>query len=167
MVQKQEAAVGQNEAEETVEQCIARIKSEHPEMSDEEARAQCTQQPADEAEKGDLQAQIIGVMKDYGKTLATEIKRDIAAEMDKVIKETKDEMVTGIRKGLGLMEDPVVHLSEVEHLVRKITLDEQPHGKRTETLTTDKPAEGSTDEPKTLPSADDLYKRLTKDRGAI
>ena len=136
---------------------MARVKAENPEMTDEAARAQCTKEPPAEAEKN-LQTQIIGVMKEYGKTLAEQIKTDIHTQMDKVIKETKDEMVSGIRKGLGLEKDPVLHLSEIEGVVRKIVLDDKPHGKRTETLTKDKPTEGATDEPKTLPSAEDMFK---------
>ena len=166
-VNKQEAEVGTNEEEETLEQCMARVKAEHPEMSDEDARAQCTQKPTEEAAEKNLQTQIIGVMKEYGKTLAEQIKTDIRTEMDKVIQETKDEMVNGIRKGLGLEKDPVLHLSEIEGVVRKIVLDDKPHGKRTETLTKDKPIEGATDEPKKLPSADDLYKQLREKRGML
>ena len=167
-VKKQEAAVGTNEEEETVEQCMARVKAENPEMSDEAARAQCTKKPEPPAEaEKNLQTQIIGVMKEYGKTLADQIKTDIRTEMDKVIKETKDEMVKGIRKGLGLEKDPVLHLSEIESVVRKIVLDNKPHGKRTDTLTKEKPTDGTPEEAKKLPSAEDIHKRLLEKKGTI
>lgn len=133
-------------------------------MTDDEARAQCTQKPQEEAasEKG-LRNRILAVMKEYGDTLADGIKQDIQDRMDKVVQETRDEMVESLRKGLGLEKDPVVHLSEVEGMVRKIVLDEKPHGKRTETVTKDKPTAGAEDEPKKLPSAEDLFKdKLSK-----
>lgn len=167
-MKKQEEAVGENEAEETEEQCIARVKAEKPELSDEDARAQCTQKPEGEAEKG-LRDQILSVMKEYGDNLAEQIKKDIKVKMDEVVKQTRDEMVGSLRKGLGLEKDPVVHLSEVEGMVRKIVLDEKPHGKRTETATPDKPAEGSTEAlaKKIVPSAETIFKDLTKNRAGI
>jgi hypothetical protein len=194
-MEKQESEVGQNQNEESLEQCMARVKAENPEMTDEQARAQCTSQPAAEktrkqedhgcaedevwdpnakdgagacvkkppaAEKG-LRNQILGIMKEYGETLADEVKRDIKTEMDKVVKNTKDELVGSIRKGLGLEKDPVVHLSDVEGLVRKIVLDGSEHGKRSETETTDKPTEGA-DDIKKIKSAKEMWKEMTKDR---
>jgi len=196
-MQKQESEVGQNQDEETVEECIARVKTENPELSDEAARAQCTSQPAAEkvnkqedhgckedevwdasageggacvkkppaAEKG-LRNQILGVMKEYGEKLADEVKLDIRTEMDKVVKNTKAELVSDIRKGLGLTKDPVIHLSEVEGLVRKIVLNDSEHGKRSETKTGDKPTEG-TDDLKKIKSTDEMWKEMTKDRVII
>ena len=150
--------------EETLEQCMARVKEENPEMTDEQARGQCTAKPAPEAEKG-LRNQILAVMKEYGDTLAEQIKKDIATKMDTVVKETRDEMVNSLRKGLGLEHDPVVHLSEVEGMVRKIVLDEKPHGKRTETVTKDKPTEGEGKSP--IKSSKEIYDELRKDRPVI
>jgi len=189
MIKKQEEAVGETQEEETVEQCIARVKAENPELSDEAARARCTNQPAEkikkqdpcpegeyrneegkcvpkpsEAEKG-FRDRVVGIMKEYGETLADQVKQDIKTEMEQVVKETKDELVGSIRKGLGLEKDPVIHLSEVEKVVRKIVLNEKPHGKRTETNTTDKPTEGG--EKPRIESAADIHKRLMKNRGII
>ena len=164
---KQEEAVGTNEAEETLEQCIARVKAEHPEMSDEDARAQCTQKPTEEAaEKGFMEKMIAVFDEAMEKKMAT-FWKDVETRMDEAVKKVQDQAVLGLRKGLGISEDPVVHLSEMEGLVRKVVLEASEHGKRTETLTKDKPDEGKEGEPKKLPSADDLYKQLREKRGML
>lgn len=187
-MKKQEEQVGTNEAEETLEQCMARVKSENPEMSEEAVQAQCTAhtekqdhgckedevwnaeqekcvaKPAP-AEKG-LRDQILGVMKEYGDTLADQIRKDIEDKMKVVIKETRDEMVTSLRKGLGLEKDPVIHLSEMEGMVRKIILNKEPNDKRTLTKTGDKPAEGD-GTPKKLESSEDIFKKLSENKGSI
>lgn len=46
-----ESQVGTNEEEETLGDCIRRVRTEHPEMSTEDVWAQCTQQPKDTTEK--------------------------------------------------------------------------------------------------------------------
>jgi hypothetical protein len=172
-MQKQEAAVGENETEETLEECMIRVKAENPDISDEDARAKCTAQPAPEPEgngeaEKSLHDQILAVMKDYGNTIVAQVKKDIEAKMQTVIKDTRDEMVTSIRKGLGLEKDPTVHLSEVEDLVRKIILEKSPHGKRSATETPDKPAAGAEDLSKGIVKpADKLYEELTKNRTLI
>lgn len=168
-IKKQEAAVGENDAEETLDECIARVKAENPEISDEDARAKCTSQPPaeGEAEKG-LRDQILSVMKEYGDTIATQVKKEIETKMQEVVKQTRDEMVKSIRKGLGLEKDPVVHLSDVEKVVREIVLDKSPHGKRTETATPEKPSEGTADLAKSIVKpADDIFKDLQKNRGTF
>lgn len=187
-IRKQESEVGQNQDEETVEECIARVKAENPELSDEAARAQCTNQPAEkqdpceegyhrndegkcvpnsDTEKG-FRDRVVGVMKEYGETLADQVKKDIQDDMKRVVKETKDELVGSIRKGLGLEKDPVIHLSEVEGIVRKIVLNEKPHGKRSETKIGEKPTEGAEDlGKKIVKPAEEMFKDLTKNRTAI
>jgi len=55
----------------------------------------------------------------------------------------------------------VVHLSEVEGLVRKILLDKAPHGKRTETTIGEKPSEGAEAGAKAkIPAAADIFNKL-------
>jgi hypothetical protein len=152
--------------EETLAQCMARVKTEHPEMTDDAARAQCTQTPATDAEKGFMDKMMAVFDEAMEKRMSTFWKQ-VETKMDEAITKVQDDAVQGLRKGLGINDDPVIHLSEMEGMVRKILLEEKPHGKRTETITKDKPTEGSTDEPRQLPSADDLYKRLSKQRSSI
>jgi hypothetical protein len=192
-MQKQESEVGKNPDEETVEQCIARVKAENPEMTDEAARAQCTSQPAEkikkqedhgcgedevwdaeagkcvkkpvEAEKA-LGDKLIAVMKEYTDDAIAKAKVNTIKRIEQVKKETENELIDSIRKGLGLNKDPVVHLSEVEGMVRKIMLGEKPHGKRSETSTPEKPSDGAEDIKK-IKSAEEMWKDLTKNRTVI
>jgi len=166
-IKKQEGEVGETEAEETVEECVARVKSENEGISDEDARAKCTKEPPaeSEAEKG-LKTQILGVMKEYGDKLAVDIKKDIEEKMKQVVEETRDEMVQGIRKGLGLEHDPTVRLSEVEGIVRKMVLEGSEHGKRSETLTKDKPT-ADEDAKKVVKPAEETFEALMKNKGGF
>ena len=152
----------QEEAEETVEECIARVKAANEGISDEEARAKCTKKEP-EAEKA-LGDKLIAVMKEYTDAAVKEAKLNTERRLAEMQKETENELIESIRKGLGLNKDPVVHLSEVEGLIRKIMLDKTPPGKRTETETPEKPSGEAT--PK-IEKADDIYKRLTQNRMAI
>ena len=167
-VNKQEAAVGTNEEEETVEQCMVRVKEEHPEMTDEAARAQCTKEPPAEAEteKGFMNRLMLVFEEAMEKKMST-FWTEVEKRMDEAVKKVQDQAVTGLRKGLGVSEDPVVHLSEIEGLVRKVTLEASGHGKRTETLTKEKPTEGAIGEPKKLPAADDIFKEKLEKKGTF
>jgi len=144
---------------------MARVKEENPEMTDEAARGQCTAQPAPEAEKA-LGDKLIAVMKEYTDHAIEEAKANTAKRIEAVKNETENELIDSIRKGLGLNKDPVVHLSEVEGLVRKIVLGEKPHGKRTETDIGEKPTEGP-EETQKIKSAKTIFKELRKNRSVI
>jgi len=162
----EETAAAEEKEEETMEQCIARHKAANADLTDEAARAQCEEEckPEEpEAEKA-LGEKLIAVMKEYTDEAISKAKVNTLKRIEEVKKQTEDELIESVRKGLGLSHDPVVHLSEVEGLVRKILLDKTPHAKRTETETPDKPTGGEA--PK-IPKADDIYKKLTKDRWTI
>jgi len=152
--------------EKQTEECVqAKIKAG---MTEEEARAACAEQKSTKSEIiPNLTEQIAAVMKEYGKTLAEQIKTDIREEMDKVVAETKNEAVEAIRKGLGLAKDPVIHLSEIEGIVRKIVLEKAEPGKRTETATPDKPTEGEDITKTKLKSAEDLFKEQLAKKGTV
>jgi len=114
-----------------------------------------------------LTEQISELMKEYGKTLSEQIKSDIKKEMDKVVEDTKKEAVEAIRRGIGLDKDPVIHLSEVEGMVRKIVLENTESGKRTETVTKDKPAEGPAAEKPPVKPATEIFDELMKKKGTV
>lgn len=158
----------QDEEAETVEQCIARLKAADPNLTDEAARAKCTPKPSETESATEEQKGFIGKLtavfeEAMEKKLDTFMKR-IDDRMNQIAKQKEDEAVEALRKGLGISKDPVVHLSEIEGMVRKIMLEEKPHGKRTETLTKEKPTEGTEPEKK-IDSAADIHKRLTEKRG--
>lgn len=96
-------------------------------------------------------------------------EKKLEERLSVITKEKEDEAVTALRKGLGLTKDPVIHLSEMEGMVRKILLDKEPHGKRTLTETGDKPTEGAElNKTKAIvPSAKDIYKDLMENKGGL
>ena len=173
-MKKQEAAVGENEAEETLDECIARVKAENPEISDEDARAKCTSQPPAE-EKGilltnrgliakftQMQQEMWAKMEDHMTNMAAEQTAKILAKLE-------SDTEAALRKGLGIPKDePQIPLSLIQEHVRKIMLEESPHGKRTETDTPDKPSAGAEDlATKIVKPADDIFKDLMKTKGAF
>ena len=148
---------------ETMEQCINRHMSANEGMTEEQARGICEEErkPAQEGstEEKALGEKLIAVMKEYTDDAIKTAKVNTLKRIAEVKKETEEELIQSIRKGLGLEQDPVVHLSEVEGLVRKILLDKEPHGKRTVTDTPAKPSEGAQGAAK-IPSSADIFKRL-------
>ncbi len=77
-----------------------------------------------------LTDKISKVMDDYGVMLIGQMEVRLQKRIDEVVASTQDELVGAIRKGVGLDDDPVIHLSEVTSVVRKILLD-QDAGKKT------------------------------------
>lgn len=156
-------------SEEQIQACIRDKMAQG--MTEEEAKVAC--KPKTEGEtKGkttipNLTEQISELMKEYGKTLSEQIKHDIKKEMDQVIADTKKEAVEAIRRGIGLDKDPVIHLSEVEGLVRKIVLDNAEPGKRTETVTKEKPTEGPATEKPLIKTAAEIHEELMKKKGTV
>lgn len=172
-LQKQETTqepATQAEAE-TMEQCIKRHMAANEELTEEQAHAICEEErkPKQEGstEEKALGEKLIQVMKEYTDASIQKAKENTEKRLAEVQKETEQELIDSIRKGLGLQKDPVVHLSEVEGLVRKILLDKSPHGKRTETITKDKPTEGegAGAKPK-IAKSEDIFKKLMEKKGA-
>lgn len=148
--------------EEAATKCKAELEAEHPPAS--ESTEEKTLNPMDM----NLKDAVVNIMKEYGKVLVEDLKKDVVGEMKAEVQGIKAEMVAGLRKGVGLEKDPVVHLSEIEGLVRKVVLKETPHGKKSETTITDKPSAGMADfGGKKLPNAEDSFKELMAKRGAV
>lgn len=171
MVKKQETTeepATQAEAE-TMEQCIQRHMAANEELTEEQARAMCAEErkpkQEDSTEEKALGDKLIQVMKEYTDASIQKAKENTEKRLAEVQKETEQELIDSIRKGLGLQKDPVVHLSEVEGLVRKILLEKSPHGKRTETETPEKPTEGPAEKPK-IEKSEDIFKKLMQKKGA-
>jgi hypothetical protein len=153
-----------------MEKCIAEKVAQG--MSQEEATTACKaeleaeQTPPSSEEKGlvqKIEAVITEAMEAKFKVLEKRIETRMAA----IVKDKEDEAVKALRKGLGLEQDPVVHLSEIEGMVRKIVLDEEPHGKRTETQTPDKPTEGIDLAKSKVPKAEDTFNKLLEQKTVI
>ena len=78
-----------------------------------------------------------------------------------------DSMIAAIGKDLHVTDDDTVSLSDMEGVVRKIVLEASGHGKRTETLTKEKPTDGAPDEPRKLPSAEETFQKMLKKKKAL
>ena len=152
--------------EETLEEFTAAYKVKNPDATDEEIKAAYD---AKQLEGMNLTDKITKMMDDYGVMLIKQMEARLATRIDEVVAATQDELVAAIRKGVGLDEDPVIHLSEVSAVVRKMLLEKDGgEGKRTP----NDPGAG----PGGVPPDDgnrpkfDLEKRysdLQKNRGAI
>ncbi len=114
--------------EKTLEEFTTTYKETHPKATDEEIKS-----AYDESllEGMNLTDKVSKVMDDYGKMLITQMEARLQKKIDDVIKSTQDELVASIRKGVGLDDDPVIHLSEVSEVVRKMILKQSGDGKKT------------------------------------
>ena len=118
--------------EKTLEEFTATYKETNPEASDEDIKAAYD---ASLLEGMNLTDKVSKVMDDYGKMLIKQMEARLQAKIDDVIKSTQDELVASIRKGVGLDDDPVVHLSEGSAVVRKMILEKDGgDGKKTAEL---------------------------------
>ena len=148
---------------ETLEEFTIAYKEENPDATDEDITAAWE---AKQVEGMNLTDKVITVMDDYGKMLMAQMKASLVKQMDEVVKATQDELVAAIRKGVGLEEDPVIHLSEVNALVRKMLL-EKDDGKKT----TDDGGEGPPGKPAEGEvrkfDLDGRFNELTKGRGVV
>jgi len=106
-----------------------------------------TEKPKEEVQKTiaapaelPLNQKMMEVMKEYVNTMMQQFKADIEKRMVEEKTAIENELITSVRTGLGIQKDPVVHLSEVEGMVRKIVLTNTPEAKKTLTDTTPPPA---------------------------
>jgi len=116
-------------------------------------------------DKVDLTQAFISTMQEYGQQLVEKTKKEILAELDKMVEEVKKEAVTAVRRGLGVDADPVIHLSEIEGIVRKIALENAEPEKRSETVSKDKPTEEPAKEGFKLKTAQEIWDENNKNRG--
>ncbi len=114
--------------EKTLEEFTTTYKETHSEATDEEIKT-----AYDESLLADMNLtdKVSKVMDDYGTMLIQQMEVRLQKRVDEVIKSTQDELVASIRKGVGLDDDPVIHLSEVSEVVRKMILKQSGDGKKT------------------------------------
>jgi len=113
--------------EKTLEEFTTAHRETNPDATDEDIKALWD---AEQVKDLNLTEKITKVMDDYGSMLIKQMEVRLATRIDEIVKATQDELVGAIRKGVGLDEDPVVHLSEVTSVVRKLLL-EKDEGKKT------------------------------------
>lgn len=112
-----------------------------------------------------INEKMVQVMKEYVAEIMTQFKADIEKRLVEEKKSIEDELVNSVRTGLGIQKDPVVHLSEVEGMVRKIVLDNKGEAKKSITETPEKPAQGATAETKI--DTETAFSEIIKNKGAI
>jgi len=138
-------------------------KKDNPKATDEDIKAAWG---AKQTEGMNLTDKITKVMDDYGSMLIKQMEARLQTRIDEIVKATQDELVGAIRKGVGLDEDPIVHLSEVTSVVRKLLL-EKDEGK----ITTDDGGEGPPGKPAEGEvrkfDLDGRFNELTKGRGVV
>jgi Rod binding domain-containing protein len=87
-----------------------------------------------------LTDRIVKMMESYGETMVKEMEANFEVMIKEKAKEQEEALVKGIIRGLGIDQNPVVHLSDLEPTIRKILLESSDAGKRTQT-SGDKPGE--------------------------
>jgi len=156
--------------EESMEECIKRTMAANEGMTEEQARALCEQKLSQAKTVAKDKAFMDKVMAVFDEAIDLKMKdfwKRVDERMVEAIKKVEDQAVLALQKGLGIEKDPVIHLSELPEMVRKVILDTQDHGKRTETLTKDKPTEGpASAEKPPIKTAQEMFEELQKKRGA-
>lgn len=114
--------------EQTLEEFTTAYKTENPDATDEDIKTAWDEK---QLEGLNLTDKITKMMDEYGEMLVKQMEARLATRIDEVVAATQDELVGAIRKGVGLEEDPVIHLSEVTSVVRKILLEKDGDGKQT------------------------------------
>ena len=142
-------------------------------LKDGKTRAECEtmlskkQTPATQPD-GFMQ-KMIAVFQEAMAQELVKFRAELKTSIDKIVAEQQDEAVKALKDGLGLSKDQTIHMSELPGMVRKILLDSQPSGKRTETTTPDVPIEGN-DLTKTKPQTDSpekMFEAATKQRSVF
>jgi hypothetical protein len=85
----------------------------------------------DEKAASGLMGRIEGVIKDYFDRLELRMDAMLDAKMANIVKTKEQEMENALRKSFGLEKDPVVHMSDLPKLMRKLQLENTETGKTT------------------------------------
>lgn len=165
--------------EKTMAECIQRKMGADQDLTEEAARALCEKEakpetstaarpPRKDVKDMNFIEKITATFEDAIDAKFTVMMGNVEKRFKEIQKDLEDQAVDGIRKGLGIDKDPVVHISDIEKYVRKILLEGTDPGKRTETATDDKPA-GDLTKSKTgkLETAEKVFQDLLKKKGAI
>jgi len=104
----------------TLEIFTEEYKKTNPDATDEAIKAAWE---VEQVKNLNLTEKITKTMDDYGEMLIKQMEVRLQKRIEEVVASTQDELVGAIRKGVGLEDDPVIHLSEVTSVVRKILLD--------------------------------------------
>jgi len=95
-------------------------------------------------EEQSLEQRIMGVMKDVIDTKLSALEKALDLKIDALLKAKEVEVEKALRKGFGLEQDPVVHMSDLIEHGRKLALEKADTGKRTPAPETPLGPEGNT-----------------------
>jgi len=86
---------------------------------------------------------IMGVMSDVMTKKLDDFEKKIDGKIETILKSKEVEIEQALRKGFGLEQDPVVHMSDMITYGRKMALEKADTGKRTPAKEGDKGPEGT------------------------
>jgi len=86
---------------------------------------------------------IMGVMSDVMTKKLDDFEKKIDTKIDGILKTKEVEIEQALRKGFGLEQDPVVHMSDMITYGRKMALEKADTGKRTPGKEGEKGPEGT------------------------
>ena len=146
-------------APQTRPEFVAKMKGMFPEATDAEISAAW-----DKHSSQTLTERMIATVNDYGAQLVDGMQKEFRANIDKQLALQNQAMVDGIRKGLGLDDNPAIHLKDMDAIVRDLVLKYTPAaGKQNKDNEPDQPGEDGKDNPL---DKFDFAARLAKDREA-
>ena len=91
-----------------------------------------------------LEQRIFGVMEDVMTKKLGEMEKRMDEKIETILKAKEIEVEKALRKGFGLEQDPVVHMSDLIEHGRKLALEKADTGKRTPAPETPLGPEGNT-----------------------
>lgn len=100
--------------------------------------------PIAKAEDPTLIDRILHVVEDVMKAKMDNFEKKIDDKIDAILKTKEVEVEKALRKGFGLENDPVVHMSDLIEYGRKQALEKAETGKRTPASETPAGPEGNT-----------------------
>lgn len=115
-----------------------------------------------------LTDQIVAATQSYGEMLVKELQAKFDKQLEETLAEQQQAIVDGVRKGLGIDDNPAIHLKDLDGIVRDLVMkhsDPGKKGKAGDEGTPEQPGNTGDDEPYTF----DFSKRLEEDlknRGA-
>jgi len=94
-------------------------------------------------EEPSLMTRITAVIEDVMKTKLDAFEKKIDEKIEGILKTKEIEVEAALRKGFGLEQDPVVHMSDMITYGRKMALEKADTGKRTPGKEGEKGPEGT------------------------
>ena len=66
---------------------------------------------------------IVTQMNEYGEKIVKDLQKEFDKQVGEIMAKQEAELIKGIREGLGLDDNPVVHLKDLQAIVRDMVLE--------------------------------------------